>query len=99
MRTRVLQSSMGSWRISEGDEQGSLAGILLLPYFEEFTAGPGSSPTDIRQDPIGDCTGQNQVCVTIGTANLDNRIHDGTESGKLSARWDPTFDSSFGRLS
>ena len=46
---------MGSWRISAGDEQGSVAGILLLPYFDEFAAGPCSSPADIRQGPIGDC--------------------------------------------
>ena len=27
---------MGSWRISAGDEQGSVAGIFLLPCFGEF---------------------------------------------------------------
>ena len=31
-----LQSFMGLWRISTSDEQGSAAGILLLPYFDEF---------------------------------------------------------------
>ena len=50
----------GCWRISAGDEQGSVAGILLLPYFEEFdfllAAEPCSPPADIRQHPIGDYT-------------------------------------------
>ena len=46
-----LQSPMGCRRISAGAEQGSVSGILLLPYFNEFDflpADPFSSLADIR---------------------------------------------------